>query len=134
MTIDVVGRTGPVAFEGGQTSTPLSTYSAPAVADAVPTDLPPSESVQAAPKSFALPVDDAQQAQARAATLQQTAQSFIKSKFVYDTEQELVFISVDELTGDVVQKFPNDAILRDATYQQAVVKNAGDGHLVEKVA
>ena len=134
MTFDVAARVGPIASDGGQTSTPLSSYSTPTVADAVPTDLPPSESVQATPKSFALPVDNAQQAQARAVTLQQTAASFIKSKVVYDTEQELVFISIDELTGNVVQKFPNDAILRDTTYQQAAVKSPDDNHLVEKVA
>lgn len=133
MTIDVVGRVGPVASDGGQTSTPLSSYQQPSVADAVATDLPPSESVQAAPKSFALPVDDAQQAQARAVALQQSAATFIKGKFVYDKEEELVFISVDERTGDVIQKFPNDAVLRDVTYQQAA-KSTDDSHLVEKVA
>ena len=133
MAIEIVGRAAPIAADSALNASAYSNHTPLSASDAVATELPSAETVQAVPRSNALPIDDAQQAQTRAA-IQTTASNFIKSKFVYDQKQELVFISVDELTGAVIQKFPDDAVLRDSIYQQAAVKPQSDEHLVEKVA
>ena len=131
MSIDLVGRVGQVSVDASNAGS--ASPAQPTVRDAVATDLPPAETVQATSRSAALPVDDTQYAQARAASLQRTA-SLIRSEFVYDAAKQLVFVSVDEITGDVIEKFPNNAVLRDASYQQASAKGADDLHLVETVA
>ena len=132
MAIDVVGRVAQVATDSALNASVFSAHTSPSAQDAVPTDLPAPETVQATPKSSALPLDDAQQA--RAAIQSAPANSYIKSKFVYDRKDDLVFISVDELTGAVVEKFPDDAVLRETIYQQAAAPTQSDSHLVEKVA
>ena len=134
MAIDVVGRAVPTAPDGALNSSAFSNHTPVSSSGAVSTDLPAAETVQAASRSNALPIDDAQQAQARAAIETAVVNNYIKSKFVYDEKQELVFISVDELTGAVIQKYPNDAVLRDTIYQQASAHPQTDPHLVEKVA
>ncbi len=133
MAIDSIGRAAPIVADSSQNAASFANRAALSTPDAVQTELPPAETVQSAPKSLALPVDDAQQAQVRANLIQERASSFVRSKFVYDKEEELVFISVDERTGDVIQKFPNNAILRDGSYQQSATTQQGQKPQVEKI-
>ena len=132
MAIDVVGRVAQVTTDSALNASIFSAHTPPSNLDAVSTELPAPETVQATPKSSALPLDDAQQA--RAAIHTATTTNYIKSKFVYDLKDDLVFVSVDELTGAVVEKFPDDAVLRETIYQQAAAQTQSDSHLVEKVA
>lgn len=134
MAIDVIGRAVPVATDSSQNAASFANRAAPTTPDAVQTELPPVETVQAAPKSLAIPVDDAQSAQARAAALVETAASYVRGKFVYDKQEELVFVSVDERTGDVIQKFPDNAVLRDNSYQRTTGPNQAEKPLIERVA
>jgi hypothetical protein len=45
--------------------------------------------------------------------------NFIKSQIESDKNDQPVYVSVNELTGDVVSKVPDDAVLRDQSYQLA---------------
>jgi len=129
MAIDVVARVPAATTDSAaEAVTSVAPVQAPS---AVSTELPPAQSVQAANRSLSLPVDDAQQA--RTALLNAGAAQYVQSKFVYDEKNEIVFISVDELTGQVIDKFPDDAVLRDSLYQQAA-QIKPEGHAVEKVA
>lgn len=129
MAIDVVARVPAVTTDSAAEAV---TSVAPAQApNAVSTELPAAQSVQAASRSLSLPVDDAQQA--RTALQNSGAAQYVQSKFVYDEKNELVFVSIDELTGRVIDKFPDDAVLRDSLYQQ-VSQSQPEYHAVEKVA
>ncbi len=121
MSIESIGRSTQVTVDTNQSSTSLASHAAVSAPDAVHTDLPAPQAVVAAPKSEPLPVDNAQQAQARAELVQKAEPDFLKNKIVLDGKnQEIVFLTVDDRTGEVINKFPSTAVLATEAYQQAV--------------
>jgi hypothetical protein len=119
MSIEAIGKSASVSSGASSTSsytTSSVTYAAP---DAVATDLPPTQAVVASAKSIALPEDDTQQVQLRAKVIEEIKPNFIKNKVVTsDSTDEIVFLSVDERTGEVLNKFPSTAILGADAYSK----------------
>ncbi len=135
MTIEAIGRSASITADTSSTPSALSSHSSAAAPAAVHTDLPQPQAVIAAHKSEPLPADDAQHAQDRAVQVERQAPSFIKTKIVTDDAAHvIVFLSVDERTGEVIDKFPNTAQLANDVYQQASIRSKTNSQLVERVA
>jgi hypothetical protein len=66
--------------------------------------------------------------------------NFIKSQILSDKNDQPVYVSVNELTGDVVSEVPDDAVLRDqsyqlaASYQQTASVVQSDAQTINKIA
>jgi hypothetical protein len=135
MSIEAIGKSASVSSGASSTSsysTSSVAYSAP---DAVETDLPPAQAVVAAAKSTALPEDDTQQVQLRAKIVEEIKPNFIKSKVVTsDATDEIVFLSVDERTGEVLNKFPSTAILGADAYSKISSVSLSNAASTERVA
>jgi hypothetical protein len=129
MSIEAIGKSASIS-SGTSSASSYSTnkvvYAAP---DAVETDLPQAQAVIAAAKSASLPEDDTQQVQVRAKTIEEIKPNFIKNKVVIsNSNEEIVFLSVDERTGEVLNKFPSTAILGADAYSKitsAALSNQG---------
>ncbi len=136
MSIEAIGRTATIAADASSysASSLSSATSAQSVSGAVTTDLPKAQAVSAPPVSASLPEDDAQQAQTRAVIVQQVKPSFIKTQVVSTENEDIVFLSVDERTGEVINKFPNTAVLGANAYGQSVSAQKPDTSYVERVA
>ena len=136
MSIEAIGRTATIAADASSysaSSLSLAT-SAQSVSGAVVTDLPKAQAVNAPPVSASLPEDNAQQAQVRAVIVQQIKPSFIKTQVVSTENEDIVFLSVDERTGEVINKFPNNAVLGASAYGQSAASQKPDTSYIERVA
>jgi hypothetical protein len=135
MSIEAIGKSASVSSGASSASsytTSSLTYAAP---DAVATDLPPTQAVVASAKSTALPEDDTQQVQSRAKIIEEIKPNFIKNKVVTsDSTDEIVFLSVDERTGEVLNKFPSTAILGADAYSKISSASLSNAASTERVA
>ncbi len=134
MSIEAIGRSATIAADASAYSPTSSGSATPSVVGAVTTDLPKSQAVAAPPKSAGLPEDDAQQAQIRAVSVQQIKPSFIKTQVVSTENEDIVFLSVDERTGEIINKFPNNAVLAANAYGQSGSDSKPDSANIERVA
>ncbi len=134
MSIEAIGRSASIAADTSSYSTSSQSSAPPSVSGAVATDLPKSQAVAALPKSAGLPEDDAQEAQVRAVIVQQIKPSFIKMQVVSTENEDIVFLSVDERTGEVINKFPNNAVLIANAYGQSVSAQKPEQANIERVA
>ena len=88
----------------------------------VPTQLPANQTVTATDASTASRNDS------------QTPAGFVSQQAYFDTAAaSVVFQSVDELTGEVVQQYPDDAMLRRRAYFRSLGSSNGDHPLATDV-
>src|SRR5512135_2840887 len=93
---------------GTPAATPVIPPSSPAVSNAVPTDLPPSQTVTAADPSLSTRND---------VQLQIANQDYVSHQAYYDrTAAAMVFQVVDRKTSQVVEQYPDEAVLRRRAY------------------
>jgi hypothetical protein len=93
---------------GTPAATPIVQPSSPTVSNAVPTDLPPSQTVTAADPGASVRND----VQAQTAN-----QDYISHQAYYDrTAAAMVFQVVDRKTAQVVEQYPDEAVLRRRAY------------------
>jgi hypothetical protein len=93
---------------GAAQATPVVPPSNQAVISAVPTDLPPSQTVTAADTSSSVRNDVPAQA---------ANSEFVSHQAYYDrTAAAMVFQVVDRKTEQVVEQFPDEAVLRRRAY------------------
>jgi hypothetical protein len=93
---------------GTPAATPVIPPSSPAVSNAVATDLPPSQTVTAADPSSSIRTD---------VQLQIANQDYVSHQAYYDrTAAAMVFQVVDRKTSQVVEQYPDEAVLRRRAY------------------
>jgi hypothetical protein len=84
-----------------------------AVRDAVPTQLPPDKTVTAAPGVSHVNVSPA--------NYQQVDSDRISKGVIIDRDaKEIVFVSVDKATNQVVNQYPEESRLRNRAYMRAM--------------
>jgi hypothetical protein len=94
---------------GAPVATPIVTSAGGAASGAVPAQLPPSQSVSAT------------DAAASARNELQDANNFVSHQAFYDrAASSYVFEIVNSVTGQVVQQFPDEAVLRRRAYYHAL--------------
>ncbi len=134
MSIEAIGKSASISSGAPSTSSYTPNTVAASAPDAVATELPQPQAVIAAAKSASLPADDTQQAQVRAAVVEKIKPNFIKTQVVSSADDDIVFLSVDERTGEVLNKFPNNAVLASNAYNQIASTTKADNTNIERVA
>jgi hypothetical protein len=90
---------------GAPTATSIVQISSEAVTNAVPTELPPSQSVTAVDASTAARSD-----------AQGPGDSVSRQAFIDQAAASIVYQVIDSRTNTVVQQFPDEAVLRRRAY------------------
>ncbi len=124
---------GPLQRPNIPSAQPVVRTDAPAVVNAVETQLPAAASVTAAAETSAARVDISRTARTLQAMDEPEAQSLRRETTRDDESRSLVYRVTDQRTGEVVQQIPEETLLRLRAYiaeQQQRRAEAGAG-LVE---
>jgi hypothetical protein len=98
---------------GAPVATPIIRPAPEAVREAVPTQLPPDKTVSAAPPVL--------QPSISAANYQQVDSDRISKEVIIDKSAgAIVFVSVDKMTNQVIDQYPEESRLRSRAYLRAM--------------
>lgn len=98
---------------GAPVATPVIRPAPEAVREAVPTQLPPDKTVSAAPRVL--------QPNISAANYQQVDSDRISKEVIIDKGAgEIVFVSVDKKSNQVIDQYPEESRLRSRAYLRAM--------------
>jgi len=110
---------------GAPVATPVIRPAPEAVREAVPTQLPPDKTVSAAPRLL--------QPNISAANYQQIDSERISKEVIIDKGAgEIVFVSVDKKSNQVIDQYPEESRLRSRAYLRAMDTLKQDAKLYER--
>ncbi|WP_441242898.1 hypothetical protein [Tardiphaga sp. 768_D3_N2_1] len=110
---------------GAPVATPVIRPAPEAVREAVPTQLPPDKTVSATPRLL--------QPNISAANYQQMDSDRISKEVIIDKGAgEIVFVSVDKKSNQVIDQYPEESRLRSRAYLRAMDALKQDAKLYER--
>jgi len=110
---------------GAPVATPVIRPAPEAVREAVPTQLPPDKTVSATPRLL--------QPNISAANYQQIDSERISKEVIIDKGAgEIVFVSVDKKSNQVIDQYPEESRLRSRAYLRAMDTLKQDAKLYER--
>jgi uncharacterized FlaG/YvyC family protein len=110
---------------GAPVATPVIRPAPEAVREAVPTQLPPDKTVSAAPRAL--------QPNISAANYQQVDSDRISKEVIIDKGAgEIVFVSVDKKSNQVIDQYPEESRLRSRAYLRAMDTLKQDAKLLDR--
>ncbi len=110
---------------GAPVVAPIARPAPEAVREAVPTQLPPDKTVTAAPGVSHVSISPA--------NYQQVDSDRISKGVIIDRDaREIVFVSVDKKTNQVINQYPEETRLRTRAYLRAIDAAKQDAKLYER--